>query len=69
LAVHQPSFRDPLLACLDPVIDRRILETLVTEGPAVDGVTLGCTMTIDGFDLAVHQAKLEQVRDCAAKTL
>jgi len=68
LALSEPAWRETLLACLDPAIDRRIIETLVTRGPAVDGVTLGRTMTIDGFDLSVHEAKLERVRECVAKT-
>ena len=66
LALREVASRDALLDCLDPAIDQRILETLVTEGPAVDGVTLGQTPTIDGFDLSVHRRKLEQVRQCAA---
>jgi hypothetical protein len=69
LAVREPTWRDTLLTCLDPAVDRRILEMLVTRGPAVDGVTLGRTMTIDGLDLSMHEAKLERVRDCVAKML
>jgi hypothetical protein len=61
LAVCEADWRETLLECLDPALDRRILETLVREGPAVDGVTLGRTLTVDGFDLTVHRAKLEQV--------
>ena len=61
LAVIRRDWRDSLMKCLDPAIDLRILETLVEQGPAVDGVTLGRTLTIDGLDLAVHQAKLGEV--------
>jgi hypothetical protein len=67
LAAAVPEWRETLLDCLDPAIDRRILDAVVTHGPAVDGVTLGQTLTIDGFDLAVHQAKLERVRACVAR--
>jgi len=66
LAVHKPAWRKTLLNCLDPAIDEKILNTLVEQGPAVDGVTLRRTMTIDGFDLAVHRAKLEQVTGAAS---
>ena len=69
LAACVAAWRDTLLDCLDPAIDRRVLEKLVTEGPAVDGVTLGRTMTIDGFDLSVHRAKLEQVKKHLVVTL
>lgn len=62
LAVHQPRWREALLDCLDPAIDRRVLETLVQHGPAVDGVTLRQALTIDGLDLAIHHAKLESIR-------
>jgi hypothetical protein len=65
LAMSNPCWRKTLLDCLDPAIDRRILETLVERGPAVDGVTLRRTRTIDGLDLTVHRAKLEQVRTVA----
>jgi hypothetical protein len=62
LAVHQVRGRQALLDCLDPAIDRQILESLVQRGPAVDGVTLRQTLTIDGFDMATHHAKLAQIR-------
>jgi D-glutamate cyclase len=62
LAVCQPDCRERLLDCLDPAIDRQILETLVQRGPAVDGVTLRKALSIDGLDLAVHHAKLKQIR-------
>jgi D-glutamate cyclase len=65
LAVLNEALRETLLACLDPVIDRRILETLVERGPAVDGVTLGRALTIDGLDLAAHRKQLERVRELA----
>jgi hypothetical protein len=68
LAVCQAEWRETLLACLDPAIDRRILEPLVQRGPAVDGVTLRRTLTIDGLDLAAHQAKLESIRAVARGT-
>jgi len=61
LAVHQTSWREALLDCLDSAIDQKIVETLVQRGPAVDGVTLRQVLTIDGLDLAVHHARLNQV--------
>jgi hypothetical protein len=69
LAVGVPEWRDLLLDCLDPAVDQRILESLVAGGPAVDGVTLGQTLTIDGLDLPAHHAMLERVRYHAARNL
>lgn len=65
LAAHEPGWRDRLLECLDPATDRRILETLVERGPAVDGVTRHRALTIDGLDLTTHREKLERVRNLA----
>ena len=65
LAVRDPDRRATLLDCLDPAIDSRILQSLVRRGPAVDGVTLRRSLTIDGLDLAAHQAMLEQVKAAA----
>jgi hypothetical protein len=62
LAARMPEWRETLLGCLDPAIEQTILRTLVLHGPAVDGVTLERTMTIDGFALSVHQAKLGLIR-------
>ncbi len=67
LALANPDWRSPLLACLDPDIDERILTSLVENGPAVDGVTLRRGLTIDGLDMAVHRSKLEQVRALAIR--
>jgi hypothetical protein len=61
LAILNAPWRDTLLDCLDPAVDQRILEALVEQGPAVDGITLGRTMTVDGFDLATHRLKLELI--------
>jgi hypothetical protein len=68
LAIRRAEWRDTLLDCLDPVIDQQILEMLVQRGPAVDGVTLRQTLTIDGLNLAAHQAKLESIRAVARGT-
>jgi len=65
LALHGTGWRTALLECLDPAIDLRIVEALVEQGPAVDGITLGRTLTIDGLDMTFHRARLEQVRTIA----
>jgi hypothetical protein len=65
--VCRADWREALLDCLDPAIEQRILETLVQQGPAVDGVTLRQALTIDGLDLAAHQSRLMQLRSIAQR--
>jgi D-glutamate cyclase len=62
LAARRADWWDRLLSCLDPALDQTILEALVANGPAVDGVTLRREATIDGLDMAIHRRMLEQVR-------
>jgi hypothetical protein len=62
LAVLRPDWCRALTDCLDETLDRRILETTVREGPAVDGVTRLQTPTVDNLPLAVHHEKLRQIR-------
>ncbi len=58
LAAARGEWRSGLLSCLDPATDRAIIEALVAHGPAVDGVTLQRTPTIDGLGMAAHRRKL-----------
>jgi hypothetical protein len=62
LAVLRPDWRATLLDCLDPAMERRILEAVVREGPAVDGVTLRQAPTVDSLDCATHSRKAEAIR-------
>jgi hypothetical protein len=62
LAVLRSDWRATLLACLDETLDRQILEATVSDGPAVDGVSLRRTMTVDNLDIAVHHQKLHEIR-------
>jgi hypothetical protein len=65
LAVLRPDWRATLLACLDPAVEQRILETTVWEGPAVDGVTLRQDLTVDRLDFAAHCRKAAAIRRLA----
>jgi D-glutamate cyclase len=62
LALLREDWRLKLAACLDEALDRRILETMIAEGPAVDGVSRARTATVDNLPLAVHHEKLRQIR-------
>ncbi len=65
LAVVREDWRDRLLHCLNESLDRHILETMLRDGPAVDGVSRQQAPTIDNFELAFHHDKLRQVRRLA----
>jgi hypothetical protein len=69
LAVCEPAWRETLLGCLDPAIDRGILEVLVERGPAVDGVTMRRAATIDGIDPSVHRSMLEDTIGAAGPVI
>jgi D-glutamate cyclase len=62
LAVIRADWRRPLLHCLDEALDRHILEVMLRDGPAVDGVSRRQTLTIDNFDLMFHHEKLRMIR-------
>jgi D-glutamate cyclase len=62
LGVLRPAWRQAALECLDASVDQGIVDVLVQRGPAVDGVTLEHTATIDGLDMATHGRKLAAAR-------
>jgi D-glutamate cyclase len=68
LAVLNEAWRETLLEQLDPAQDLRILEMLVRNGPAVDGVTLQRAVTIDGIDPMAHRLMLEQLRELVLRS-
>jgi hypothetical protein len=67
LSVLRADWRPRLLDCLDEELDRHILETIVAEGPAVDGVSRTQAATVDNLPVAVHRDKLRRVRALAAE--
>jgi hypothetical protein len=62
LAVLRADWRKKMLACLDPELDRAVLEAIVEHGPAVDGVSRARAMTVDNLDIVVHHNKLREIR-------
>jgi D-glutamate cyclase len=65
LGVLRPDWRSAMLDCLEPQTDQAIMEALVSQGPAVDGVSLRQGLTIDSLDLAEHHRKLTAIRAIA----
>ena len=45
-----------------PELDRAILQAMVNDGPAVDGVTRHAGYTVDSMPMEVHHAKLRAIR-------
>jgi hypothetical protein len=61
LAIVRPSWRQAMMSALDPALDRIILETMVAEGPGVDGVLQRQSATIDALDMEAHHRKLAAI--------
>jgi hypothetical protein len=61
LAVLRPDW-SAMLSGLDPALDRAVIEAMVRDGPAVDGVSLRREATIDALGMNVHRAVMETVR-------
>ncbi len=62
LAALRQDWRAALLTCLEETLDRAVLEATVEDGPAVDGVSLLQTMTVDNLDIATHHRVLRMIR-------
>jgi hypothetical protein len=68
LALRRPDWSAALRAALDPALDRIVVEAMVRDGPAVDGVTLRRETTIDALEMDVHQGMMERIIRCIATT-
>ena len=62
LSLLRPDWAASMQAALDPAADRAVLEAMVRDGPAVDGVTGRQEATIDALPLDVHHAVLAEIR-------
>ena len=62
LAALHEDWRPTLLACLDETLDRIVLEAMIEQGPAVDGVSRQPTLTVDNLDIATHHQVLRKIR-------
>ena len=61
LAVLRPDWSAAMLGGLDPAVDQAVIEAMVRDGPAVDGVSLRREATIDALPMVEHQAVREAV--------
>ena len=62
LAAMRQDWRRTLLACLDETLDRTVLEAMIEQGPAVDGVSRQPTLTVDDLGIAIHHQVLRKIR-------
>ena len=66
LAAMRPDWSAAMRSILRPALDQTVVEAMVRDGPAVDGVSLRQDATIDGLGMAVHQAMKTAIRACIA---
>ena len=62
LAALREDWRPTLLGCLDETLDRTVLEAMIEQGPAVDGVSRQPTLTVDDLGIAIHHQILRKIR-------
>ena len=67
LAVLRPDWSAAMLSGLDPALDQAVIEAMVRDGPAVDGVSLRREATIDALEMTVHRGMMEAVRSVAGR--
>jgi hypothetical protein len=67
LAVLRPDWSTAMLSGLDPALDRSVVEAMVQDGPAVDGVSLQRAATIDALGMEAHREVLEAVRSVVGR--
>jgi hypothetical protein len=65
LAALRRDWSAAMLGGLDPMVDRTVIETMVRDGPAVDGVSLRREATIDALPMAVHQGVRDAMKRMA----
>jgi D-glutamate cyclase len=68
LAMLRPEWSAAMRTGLTPALDQAVVEAMVRDGPAVDGVSLRREATIDGLDMSMHHAVLGAVRDVVENT-
>ena len=67
LSLVRPDWCQAMRAALDPLLDQAVVAAMVRDGPAVDGVTLRRSETIDALDMKVHAGVLEAVTKASAE--
>jgi hypothetical protein len=58
IGIVRPAWARATKNALNPDLDRHVIETMVCDGPAVDGITLRREATIDALDMETHRQML-----------
>jgi hypothetical protein len=61
LALLRPGWAAAMRGSLDPALDQAVVEAMVRDGPAVDGVSLERAVTIDALPMDAHHAVLREI--------
>jgi D-glutamate cyclase len=61
LAVQRTDWTTAMARALDPALDQAVIEAVVRDGPAVDGVSLRREATIDALEMSAHHAVLAAI--------
>jgi len=67
LTVTRGDWSVAMLAGLDPALDRAVVEAMVRDGPAVDGVSLRREATIDTLGMDAHRRVMQAARRIASR--
>jgi D-glutamate cyclase len=59
LAILRSDWSNAMSSGLDSMLDQSVVEAIIRNGPAVDGVTLQREATIDAFGMPVHHEVLD----------
>lgn len=62
LAAIREDWRPAMIKCLEPKLDRTILEAAVYNGPSVDGVSGKQALSVDNIPMEDHHKKLTMIR-------
>jgi hypothetical protein len=63
LAMLRPDWTAAMALGISPALDQSVLEALVRDGPAVDGVSLRREATIDALGMDVHNEVIQAIRE------
>jgi hypothetical protein len=63
LVMLRPDWTAAMVLGLSPALDQSLLEALVRDGPAVDGVSLRREVTIDALSMEVHNEMIQAIRE------
>jgi hypothetical protein len=67
LALLRADWSAAMLAGLDPALDQAVIEAMLRDGPAVDGVSLRREPTIDALGMDEHHRVMRAILDIMAE--